>query len=240
MAVLSYDFTGTNGTSLPSPWSTVANTCEIQGNAARLIKAASAWSVVETQHGSATHADLDVTARLIVRNISDSLYEHRYRSRNSFADEYRFILHVKADPADRFVTGSFSTIEAGVETNANLGLYNAGALAVVDTAFWYRLQVVGTTHQFKIWADGSGEPGSWSSSITNSLFSAAGVFTALYGDASTAAQYLDIDSLTLDNYLATPTRIAPDAILAATNLTGAVSVIQDDPDSPDANWLTAP
>lgn len=36
------------------------------------------------------------------------------------------------------------------------------------------------------------------------------------------------------------TRIAPDAILAQTNLTGAVSVIQDDPDSPDANWLTAP
>lgn len=37
-----------------------------------------------------------------------------------------------------------------------------------------------------------------------------------------------------------PTRIAPDAILSQTNLTGAVSVVQDDPDSPDANWLTAP
>lgn len=36
------------------------------------------------------------------------------------------------------------------------------------------------------------------------------------------------------------TRIAPDAILAQTNLTGAVSAIQDDPDSPDASWLTAP
>lgn len=35
-------------------------------------------------------------------------------------------------------------------------------------------------------------------------------------------------------------RLAPDAILAQTNLTGAVSAIQDDPDSPDANWLTAP
>lgn len=40
----------------------------------------------------------------------------------------------------------------------------------------------------------------------------------------------------------TPTvtqRFAPDAILAQTGLTGAVSTIQDDPDSPDANWLTA-
>lgn len=35
-------------------------------------------------------------------------------------------------------------------------------------------------------------------------------------------------------------RIAPDAILSQTNLTGGVSLIQDDPDSPDANWLVAP
>jgi len=34
-------------------------------------------------------------------------------------------------------------------------------------------------------------------------------------------------------------RQSPDAILASTNLTGSVSDIQDDPDSPDANWLTA-
>ena len=34
-------------------------------------------------------------------------------------------------------------------------------------------------------------------------------------------------------------RQAPDAILAQTNLTGVVGDIQDDPDSPDANWLTA-
>lgn len=42
------------------------------------------------------------------------------------------------------------------------------------------------------------------------------------------------------NYSLPTTRLAPDAILAQTNLTGAVSVIQDDPDSADANWLTAP
>jgi hypothetical protein len=34
-------------------------------------------------------------------------------------------------------------------------------------------------------------------------------------------------------------RLAPDAILEEINLSGAVSVIQDDPDSPDGNWLTA-
>ena len=34
-------------------------------------------------------------------------------------------------------------------------------------------------------------------------------------------------------------RQAPDAILELTNLTGTVSEIQDDPDSPDGNWLDA-
>lgn len=33
-------------------------------------------------------------------------------------------------------------------------------------------------------------------------------------------------------------RLAPDAILVQTAQSGAVSLIQDDPDSPDANWLT--
>jgi len=32
-------------------------------------------------------------------------------------------------------------------------------------------------------------------------------------------------------------RLSPDAILELTNLTGTVSEIQDDPDSPDTNWL---
>lgn len=35
-------------------------------------------------------------------------------------------------------------------------------------------------------------------------------------------------------------RMAPDAILASTGLTGTVTDIQDDPDTPDANWLVAP
>lgn len=34
-------------------------------------------------------------------------------------------------------------------------------------------------------------------------------------------------------------RLAPDAILAQTELSGAVAAIDDDPDSPDADWLTA-
>jgi len=33
--------------------------------------------------------------------------------------------------------------------------------------------------------------------------------------------------------------LAPDAIILQTNLSGAIGLIQDDPDSPDANWWTA-
>lgn len=35
-------------------------------------------------------------------------------------------------------------------------------------------------------------------------------------------------------------RSSPDALLATTNLTGALGNITDDPDSPDVNWLTSP
>lgn len=37
----------------------------------------------------------------------------------------------------------------------------------------------------------------------------------------------------------TAQRLAPDALLVQTNLTGSVGDVQDDPDSPDAAWLTA-
>lgn len=46
--------------------------------------------------------------------------------------------------------------------------------------------------------------------------------------------------LIVDYQVGASTPLAPDAILAQTNLTGAVGNIQDDPDSPDANWLVAP
>ena len=35
-------------------------------------------------------------------------------------------------------------------------------------------------------------------------------------------------------------RLPPSDIILQTNLTGSLSDIQDDPDSPDSNWLTAP
>jgi hypothetical protein len=31
----------------------------------------------------------------------------------------------------------------------------------------------------------------------------------------------------------------PDAALVQTNLTGALSTVQDDPDNPDVNWMTS-
>lgn len=46
--------------------------------------------------------------------------------------------------------------------------------------------------------------------------------------------------LIVDYTQGTPTRIAPDAILSQTNLTGTVSAIQDDPDAETGVWLTAP
>jgi len=47
-------------------------------------------------------------------------------------------------------------------------------------------------------------------------------------------------TVALEPITANNIRIVPDAILAQTNLTGALGTITDDPDSPDASWLVAP
>jgi hypothetical protein len=41
------------------------------------------------------------------------------------------------------------------------------------------------------------------------------------------------------SYFGVSQNLAPDAIITQTSLTGAVTTIQDDPESPDANWMAA-
>lgn len=70
-------------------------------------------------------------------------------------------------------------------------------------------------------------------------------FWMSYGDPWTPTPIDVIDTLTLtagdvSSLLpAAAERLSPDASLTQTNLTGALSVIQDDPDTPDANWMTS-
>lgn len=58
----------------------------------------------------------------------------------------------------------------------------------------------------------------------------------MYGNPTSGTQLFDDFSVTWAGSDYTE-RFAPDAILAQTGLTGTVSAIQDDPDSPDGNWL---
>lgn len=66
-----------------------------------------------------------------------------------------------------------------------------------------------------------------------------------YGDPWTPTAVNVVDTLTLTAgdmstlSQAVAERLSPDASLTQTNLTGALSVIQDDPDTPDANWMTS-
>lgn len=53
-------------------------------------------------------------------------------------------------------------------------------------------------------------------------------------DAAVPANYPTL----IVNWTTTTTRLAPDAILSMTNLSGAVTDIDEDPDTGDASWLT--
>lgn len=57
-------------------------------------------------------------------------------------------------------------------------------------------------------------------------------------ERSAVHSYLaDKYAITVADYAAVMGRYSPDAILAQTGLTGAVTAIQDDPDSPNGSWL---
>lgn len=58
-------------------------------------------------------------------------------------------------------------------------------------------------------------------------------------DADAAAAQPVTVSVSADAYARAAQPVIPDAILSATNLTGTIGAIQEDPDDPDANWLTA-
>lgn len=62
-------------------------------------------------------------------------------------------------------------------------------------------------------------------------------------DAVTVANVgsaFQVPTLVINYTLPNTTRMAPDAILSMTNLTGAVTDIDDDPEADDGSWLVAP
>lgn len=72
------------------------------------------------------------------------------------------------------ISGTYTTLSPGF--TITLG---------TSTFYWLRFRVQGTTISFKIWQDGTSEPGAWSEQYTNSSQNVAGA-VGLYGFANSA------------------------------------------------------
>lgn len=73
----------------------------------------------------------------------------------------------------------------------------AGAQSVTTSKQWLRLQVSGSTIQFKIWTDGQPEPTGWTSSDTDSAVTAPGqlYLSVVRGATNTGAKSVGFDDL---------------------------------------------
>ena len=97
------------------------------------------------------------------------------------------------------LNGQNNTIELCKMISGTLTVLNSAAFTITANSFyWIRFRVQGTTLSGKIWADGSGEPGSWTVTTTDSSISAAGGF-GLYSIANATGTVNKFDSFTVTN-----------------------------------------
>ena len=91
---------------------------------------------------------------------------HRISGAAGSQDGYFFGLRNNAtERRGRFWTGGSQT---------NFGSETHGFTTTVDTWFWIRSNVFGTTHRMKIWEDGTTEPVDWTLEQTDSAHSSGG------------------------------------------------------------------
>ena len=95
-------------------------------------------------------------------------------------------------------SGTIDVVENNNGTTTTLASV-ANARQVNTTKQWLRLRVVGSTIQFKNWADGQAEPAAWTSTITDTTVTAAGQLHLSFvrGGSNVGAKNVQIDDLTV-------------------------------------------
>lgn len=68
----------------------------------------------------------------------------------------------------------------------------------LDTWLWMRMQSIGNTYNFKVWAKSAPEPGSWTATVSNSVLTAPGALGVTGSARASALIYCDFFSVSLD------------------------------------------
>ncbi len=191
-------FGGANGSAWGSSWTTsiTSGTATQQSGTGQLALTDVAGAFSRAQlTGLANRADSDTTfsyqfnattavAYLNVYARGSGGWQNAYRPRTGYGLEMR--------PQ----SGTIEVIENNNGTTTTLA--NVANARQVNTAKqWLRLRVVGSTIQFKNWADGQAEPAAWTSTITDTTITAAGQLHLSFvrGGSNVGAKNVQIDDL---------------------------------------------
>src|SRR6266568_4557706 len=141
--------------------------------------------ITNRQLGTNTTANQDLKCRISFTNTADNVGV-ALRIIGGGASMYRIRINSNSLGIGKYSGGAFSGI-ASTAFTANAG-----------TFYWLRATVQGSTLQAKIWQDGSGEPGTWTLTATDTSISGPGGFgiSVLLGASG--------NTDTFDNFSMTP------------------------------------
>lgn len=191
-------FTGANGAAWSSDWTTTtsAGSATIQSNGGRLAfnNTSGAYSRAQLS-GLAAGADSDITLSYQWGAGSGKGYLNVFtRGSGGWRNAYRPTTGYGVELASNSSTVSLKrTASSGTTTLRSV----SGANATSTQKQWLRLRVVGSTVQFKVWADGAAEPNAWAATVTDTNLNTPGqLFIGwVRSGSSSAAKDVTIDDV---------------------------------------------
>jgi RHS repeat-associated protein len=187
--VMADTFTATtNGAADSAKWTTATasgGTATIQTNALRLLWANTASSTASITSKAVAEQDSEQLVRFqFAATSSTTVGKFVVKARNSTAGHIRVELTSNSTTARVFKQIGTTSTQLGTFTTT-----------VATTAKWVRVRVVGSTIDVRLWADGTTEPTTWNSTLTN----ATGVTTAGVPRVE-VTRTSGTNSVTIDNY----------------------------------------
>lgn len=198
----STDFTGSNGAAWPSPWITSfsggTGIIDIQSGAGRLQTPAAVYSMARASLPY-TATNVEATCRFRFSSVSEQYFAMGIRGDNAWgSNALNTGYSITFSAADSLAY--FSERNSGTVTNYSTLSFSISANT------WYRakIQATGTTIRYRAWLDGTTEPSTWTTEVTDSTIATGThcMLSQLSGNSSTARR-CDVDDFVLTN-LGTP------------------------------------
>lgn len=123
------------------------------------------------------HADVDVVISLYMRDseVTDGAAQSGIvvRSNASAANPTGYVFTLEGEADTPHAGGDEIRLVKHVSGTAT-NLVSASFAWLINTRYWMRFRVVGSTLKARIWAKGSAEPGTWNLETTDASVAAAG------------------------------------------------------------------